>query len=100
MKLDFKDIPAKLAPALQVVRKYLTLIFILSFMFAYVFLVFRINSLARREPTDDAVTEELKTVQRPKLDQSAVDKIEDLQAQNIDVKALFEEARRNPFDEQ
>lgn len=97
--LDVKDLPAKFAPVLGMIKKYLVFIFIVAFLGIYSFLVFRINTLASTEPSDDAVAEKLKTVQRPRLDQAAVDKIEDLQAQNIQVQTLFEQARQNPFAE-
>lgn len=97
--LNIKEIPAKLSPVLHVARRYLSIIFIACFVLAYGFLVLRINTLARGEPADDAVAEKLKTVQRPKLDQDAVDKIEQLQDQNVDAQALFNQARQNPFSE-
>lgn len=99
MKLSLKDIPQKLAPALQVVKRYLAFIFAAFFLGTYAFLMLRINTLARTEPDDDAVAEKLQTVQRPKLDQSAVDRIEQLEDQSVDVKTLFNNARQNPFSE-
>lgn len=97
--LQVKDIPAKLSPALQWARRYNTLIFAISLMVIYGFLVFRINSLIASEPAEDAITEKLKTVQRPRLDQEAVQKMQDLEDQNVQVQTLFDEARNNPFAE-
>ena len=97
MKLSIKSIPAKLGTLLEMARQYLVLTFILFFVGVYGFLVFRINTLARSEPGDDAVTEKLQTVQRPKIDQNAVDKIQQLEDQNIEVQTLFKDARQNPF---
>lgn len=99
MKLELGDIKPKVRAALHVVQRYMVLIFILAFVGVYGFLVFRINSLTSSEPSDDAVAERLKTVQRPRIDQNAVDKIEQLKAQNIEVQTLFNEARNNPFNE-
>ncbi len=97
--LSLKDIPAKLSPLLHVVRRYLGVVFIACFVLAYGFLVLRINSLARSEPGDDAVAAKLQTVQRPKLYQDAVDKIEQLEDQSVEVQSLFDQARQNPFAE-
>jgi len=97
--LDLKDIPAKLTPVIGWAKRYVAMIFIACLVGACGFLVLRINTLASSEPSDDAVAEKLKTVQRPKLDQAAVDKIEQLKDQNIEVQSLFDQARQNPFSE-
>jgi hypothetical protein len=99
MKLDFKDLPAKLAPILEAVKHYLSFATVIGFIGIYSFLVFRINTLARSDPSEDAVTEKLQTVKQPKIDRSAVEKLEQLEDQNIEVKTLFDNARQNPFAE-
>lgn len=78
---------------------YLGLLFVLTMLGLYSFLVFRINSLTTAEPTDDAITEKLNTVQRPKVDQTVIDKVQSLEDNSVEVKALFQEARDNPFSE-
>jgi len=75
------------------------MIFIIALFGIYSFLVFRINALNAQEPSDDDVTAKLKTVQRPKVDQSVIDKIQQLQDNSVDVKSLFNHARDNPFEE-
>ena len=97
--ISLKDLPAKLMPLLETGKRYLALVFLMLFLAGYGFLVFRINSLAQSEPSDDAVAEKLQTTQRPRIDQNAVDKIEDLKEQNVQAQTLFEEARQNPFAE-
>ncbi len=97
--LDLKNPISKIVPLLRTVRQYLSLILIVTFVGAYSFLVYRINMLARSEPAEDAVAEKLQSVKQPKIDQSAVEKINQLQDQNIEVKALFDQARQNPFTE-
>jgi hypothetical protein len=51
------------------------------------------------EPGEDDITQELKSVQRPKVDEDALQKIQDLQDQNVTVKTLFKNTRNNPFKE-
>jgi hypothetical protein len=99
MKLEVKDIPAKLRPFLQFLKKYFSFIMAILALAVFGFLVFRINQLSRIEPDETAVLEKLETVRRPKIDQSVVDKIEQLQDQNIQVQSLFDQARNNPFSE-
>jgi hypothetical protein len=100
LSLDLDTIKSKLAPILHRLQQYMVLIFILGFLGIYGFLIFRINILAGSEPSDEAVAEKLNTVQRPRVDQQAVDKIDQLQAQNIEVQTLFNQARSNPFVEE
>lgn len=99
MNIEVKDIVAKIGPLLDGLKKYLVFIFLLTVLVIYSFLVFHINTLAQQEPDESAVTERLKTVQRPKIDQDALDKIQQLEDQNVQVKTLFQTARDNPFTE-
>jgi len=99
MNIDLKTITTKLAPLAQKLRKYTVFIFVMFFLGLYAFMLLRINTLTRQEPSFLAITEKLQTVKRPKLDKKLAEKIENLQAQNVEVKSLFEQARQNPFAE-
>lgn len=99
MKLDFKTLLEKAAPLLAFLKKYVVFIFILAVLFIASFFVLRINQYSRIEPSDEAVEEKLQTVQRPKVDKTVLEKIQQLQDQNVPVKALFDQARNNPFNE-
>ena len=99
MNLELKDITAKLGPSLQGMKRYITFGFVLIVLIIYGYLVFHINTLAAKEPDEDAVTERLKTVQRPRIDDESLQKILQLEGQNIQVQTLFNEARENPFTE-
>lgn len=99
MKLDIKAIPVKLSPILSGLRKYATILFILSISLMYAFLILRINQLAQSEPNEDSVTERLETITRPKIDEESAAKLEALEDQNVQVKTLFNQARSNPFSE-
>ncbi len=92
-------ITAKFTPILDVVKKYLLVVFLLFFAGIYGFLLFRIETLANAKPDEDAILEKLKTVQRPRLDEAAAKKIQSLEDQNISVQTLFDQARQNPFAE-
>ncbi len=99
MKLDVKDIFAKLQPLIAFIKRYVKFTFFIGMLFIIIFLVYRINQLSRLEPSEDAVTEKLQAVQRPKLDASVLEKIQELEDQNVEAKALFDQARDNPFAE-
>lgn len=99
MNFEVKDLPAKLTPLLQLAKKYLTFIFIVTVLIVYAFLIFFINTLASEQPDEDAVAERLKTVSRPKINEETLVKIKQLEDQNIQVQTLFQDARDNPFTE-
>lgn len=99
MNLNFKELPAKLLPIIGTLKRYVVIIFIVALVGILGFLVYRINSLTQLEPNEDDVTEKLQTVQRPRIDQAALDKIQQLEDQNIEVQTLFQQARDNPFSE-
>lgn len=99
MNIEVKNITAKILPALQGLKRYAVFIFILVVLVVYGYLVFHINGLASQEPPEDAIAERLKTVQRPRIDEDALNKIQQLEDQNIQVQTLFQDARDNPFAE-
>lgn len=99
MKLDFKDLPNKLRPVLQFIKRYVSFGFVLLLLLIFGFFVLRINLLSRMNPSEEAVEEKLQTVQRPKLDKTVLEKIDQLKSQNIQVQSLFDKARNNPFNE-
>jgi hypothetical protein len=99
MNFKISDLSAKAKPVLGFLKRYLKFIFIVVLLGIFSFLVFRINQYSRAEPTEDAVAEKLQTAKRPKVDQAVLDKIQQLQDQNVQVHSLFDAARNNPFNE-
>lgn len=99
MTLNFKELPNKLIPVANFFKRYAVFISILAVLLIAGFFVLRINQYSRLEPSDSAVEERLQTVQRPKVDKAVLDKIQQLQDQNVQVQTLFDQARNNPFNE-
>lgn len=97
--LNIQSVIHKFNAVVQYVLRYMKLIFIVVLLAMYGFLVFRINTLTGAEPSDEAIAEKLQTVQRPKIDKSAVEKIQQLQDNSSEVQSLFQAARDNPFHE-
>jgi hypothetical protein len=64
------------------------------------FLIFRINQYSSQEPSPEQISEQQGTIKRIIIDESAIDKILELEKRNIAVKSLFEKARDNPFKDQ
>lgn len=98
-KLSLNHIEKTAQQVIHWLKRYSLIIGIILTAFLYAGLLLQINAFNRREPTDDAVTEKLQTIKRPKVDQSVVDKLQKLQDNSTDVQALFKAARDNPFQE-
>jgi hypothetical protein len=98
-KLDLTSTLKKFKSFESIGMRYLSFILVLLSLGVYSFIVFRINSLITAEPTDEQIIEKLQTVQRPKIDQVSIDKINQLSDNSVEVKAIFKEARQNPFQE-
>jgi len=99
MKLDLKELPVKLTELLTKLKQYASFIFVLLILGAFGFLTIRIRGYVSSEPSDEAVNEKLSTLQRPRIDQKTIDKIQQLEDNSVQVKSLFEQARDNPFQE-
>lgn len=99
LNLDIKSIGSKSKKIVKGLGKYASFIFILLVLATYGFIVIRIRTLATQDPNSDVVAEKLKDLQRPKVDQSTIDKIQQLRDSNIQVKTLFDQARDNPFQD-
>lgn len=99
MKKDAQKYIAKLKVIMEFAKRYAVFSAIIAVLLAYSFMVWRINTLTSREPTQASVDEKLQTVKRPVIDQTAVKKIQQLQDNNVQVQTLFKQARDNPFQE-
>lgn len=99
MKKSTPSLREQLQPVSRLFSKYKKFLFVVTVLSILIFLVFRINQLANTEPSESMIDEKLQTVTRPRLDESAIQHIQQLQDQNVEVKSLFDEARNNPFSE-
>lgn len=79
-------------------RKNAPLIFIVFLLAIYGFLAWRIFTLLQTGPDPGAVASQLQTVDI-KVDANAVQKMEQLKDNNVSVQTLFDDARKNPFQE-
>lgn len=99
LSLSVNDVQKQLQPLLMKLRKYAAFIFVLAFLGMYIYMVQYIDNLIQDEPSQAAIDSKLRPVNRLKIDQKAVEQINELEAQSIEVKALFDQARQNPFTE-
>lgn len=97
-KLDTSAITKKFGPFINFLKKDAIGIFLLIVAAVFAFLIWRIGNLAGASPSQDALDEKLQGVVRPKIDPDSIKKIQELQAQNINIQSYFVD-RTNPFQE-
>lgn len=97
--MNISQITGRIIPLITLIKKYAVLIFALFFLGMYGFLIYRIDTLVNSEPDPAAIDESLNTVKRLKIDQSSINKMLQLEEENVEVKSLFQQARKNPFTE-
>lgn len=95
--LSPETIKASLLRLANTSQKYAVELFAVFVLVIYGFLVFQINSYSKIAPNEDRVIEEEQVIKRTQIDEDAVAKIQQLEAENIAVQGLFKEARQNPF---
>lgn len=97
--IDIKAIPAIAKEFSQNFLKHAKFIFIIVVLCLNAFLIFEINRLTSKEPSDTQIIQQQQIIKRPKIDQDTINKIEQLKGQNVRVQSLFKSARDNPFQD-
>lgn len=84
----------------QISKKVLTAripLFLLLVASVYVFVAWRISILQNAQPSANSVSAQVQSM--PHIDPTTISKIQSLQNNSVSVKALFDQARQNPFQE-
>lgn len=80
-------------------NRYSSVIFFVVFAALAGYLVMRIGTLARLEPTQAELDTKLSEIKKTKIDTDAVDKLQELEERDISIEALFDNGRTNPFED-
>ena len=96
-KLSIKSLPQLVNDWVSKLKRYSLVAFIVLIAVIYGYVVLRINSLRSIEPSPTAVSSQVKAAQIPRVDPTVVKQLESLKDNSVSVKALFDEARSNPF---
>ncbi len=97
LKLRLKAAWGKFRVKLKNIQKFSFVAFLLFVAVIYGFVLLRAGSLSQTEPSSNAVTSQVKAAQLPHIDKKVVKQLESLQDNSVSVKALFDQARSNPF---
>jgi hypothetical protein len=99
MSIELNKIPELIKSYFKKILRHSKFIFIIVIITLSAFLIFEINRLTTKEPSQEQITEQLEIIKRPKIDQETINKIEELKDRNIAVQSLFKAARDNPFQD-
>ncbi len=80
-------------------KQYFSFMITIAMLILVSITVYRINILSNIEPSESVLDEKRAEIRAPKIDEQAIADIEKLQERNFEVRALFESARDNPFQE-
>lgn len=72
-------------------------LFLLLVAAVYGFVVWRTSVLQNAQPSASSVSSQVQST--PHIDQTTISKIQQLQNSSVNVNALFNQARQNPFQE-
>ena len=83
----------------RLIGRYRLVLFVIIVAGIYGYIVFTINSLSHAEPTPDQISSQTRPIKATKIDPKVIQQLQQLQDNSVSVKALFNETRVNPFQE-
>lgn len=95
MNIDVKNTAALIIAKLQLLKPYRVLFFLIFVMTLAGYLLLQTDKATNAQPTAAQTMTITKTT--PHIDQAVVEQLQQLQDNSVSVKALFNEARTNPF---
>jgi hypothetical protein len=97
LKLNFNNLPEQLGGLMRKISAYKVFLFFLAVASLYGYILWRINTFSNAPPSQEEETAQ--TTAQPHIDAATVQKIQSLQDNSVNVQALFDIARQNPFQE-
>lgn len=96
-KDELSDLRNKLNNLVERSKRYRAIGFAILVVVLYGFIALKINSLGNAQPSQDAVDSQVQAARLPRIDQAVVNQLQSLQDNSVNVQALFNQARQNPF---
>lgn len=97
VKLSAAGVSTTLNKLLSTLRAYQGFIFFLVVAALYGYIVWRINVYSNTPASQSEAS--AKAATQPHIDPATVQKLQNLQDNSVNVQALFDQARQNPFQE-
>lgn len=97
--MNNQNLQAQLKTAFKRMMELRVVVFLIVVAMLYLFVIWRVNVLTNVEPDATAIETQSNATKSPHIDQATVDKIRQLQDNSVNVQTLFDQARKNPFQE-
>src|SRR5579863_5127744 len=92
-KLNISAIKGQTLRIIQKVGRYKLVLFV-AFVFAiYAYVFLHINNYSNQQPSQTSIDNQVKSAAIPRIDPTAVKKIQSLQDNSVSVQSLFNQAR-------
>ncbi|HEV7454183.1 MAG TPA: hypothetical protein VGO07_02895 [Candidatus Saccharimonadales bacterium] len=98
LKFDLKPLLLTGKKAVMMLKPYTVVLIVVLFAAAYSLVILRINSLSNAEVDQNAVTSQVKSSPSLRIDPQAVQQLQSLKDNSVNVQTLFENQRTNPFE--
>ncbi len=99
MNIDKAILTSRFNQVITFCQRHAIVIGFSIFAILYGYIIVQASSASNKEPDPDVVSRQIQAVPHPKIDKETASKIESLEDQNINVQAIFKDARENPFSE-
>ncbi len=99
MNIDKAIITSKFNQIVLFCQRHAIVLGFSIFAILYGYIIVQASTASTNEPDPDVVSRQIQAVPHPKIDKETAKKIESLEDQNINVQAIFKDARENPFSE-
>jgi hypothetical protein len=99
MKLDKTAILKQLSTVGEFIKRFRFVIAFAIFGALYAYILTQVSAINIKAPSEAQITDQVTTAPRTKVDPELAEKIKSLEEENVQVKTIFNEARKNPFDE-
>lgn len=96
-ELNLKSLKPLLGKGLAVTSRYASILFFLLIAGVYGFVILRINTLSNIQPSQSDIDAQTTSTPIPRVDPKVAEQLESLEDNSVNVQALFNQARNNPF---
>lgn len=99
MKLDKQYLIEKASLVASFVKRFRFVIAFAIFSIMYGYILLQVNTIESKQPDEKKVSEQAAASPQTKISPALAEKITSLEDQNVQIKTLFNTARKNPFAE-
>ncbi len=97
IKLDKQSLAEAGVKAVSLVSRYAVVLFFVLVAGVYGFVILQINLLSSAQPSQSDIDAQVTATPVPRIDPKVAGQLEQLKDNSVNVQALFDQARQNPF---